>query len=104
MQKYDYAETTSKKSVQENFNSIRWTPLTSDILSNLYDISPISFSCNSSNGQHIDRVYRRNKNEPEVDYFNVPRPVNLAQNYAPYDEMLRDSCHDSINEDYDLNY
>lgn len=92
MKKYDFAETTNQKTVQENFNSIRWTPLTSDILSNLYDISPISFSCNSSDGQHIDRVYRKGNNEPEVDYFNVPRPVNLARDFAPNDEIVDNSC------------
>lgn len=98
MNYYDFAPTSAKKSIEDNFNSIRWTPLTSRILSKLYDISPISFSCNSSDGRHIDQVYFQ-KGSEEFKFFETIRPVNLESNKAPVDRDLRGYC---PNEDYNF--
>ena len=92
MKKYDFANTSSEKSVEENFNSIRWTPLTSSILNKLYDISPISFSCNSSDGEHIAQVYRPQTGAKYAQYFEVIQPENLAKTAAPADEELEKKC------------
>jgi len=80
MNYYDNSPTSLKNSIQKNFNLIRWTPLTSSILSNLYDISPISFSCNSSAGTHIEGAYT-GKEYPE--YFESIQPKNLKKLRAP---------------------
>lgn len=53
MKTIDYSPTSSNNSIKENFNSIRWTPLTATLLNKLYNLSPISFSCNSSDGENI---------------------------------------------------
>lgn len=55
MSQLDLANTSSFKTTNENFNSIRWTPLTSSILKELYDTSYLSFSCNSSDGLSLLR-------------------------------------------------
>lgn len=86
MKRYDLAHVDlSGKSVRENFNSIRWTPLTSSILDRLYDVAPVSFSCNSSHGKRIRRAYSGNQNGVfdliQLDDENDQRI--LSQNYAP---------------------
>lgn len=89
MNYYDLAGTSSENSIEENFNSIRWTPLTSSILSKLYDSSPIAFSCNSSDGEHIQPVYGRDDTKSS---FNLPSILNLRSNYAPLDKNLEGNC------------
>jgi dopamine beta-monooxygenase len=86
MKEYDLAQIDLKrKSIRENFDSIRWTPLTSSILNELYEIAPIAFSCNSSHGKHIRQAYKNNKNGVfdliRLDDDNDMRI--LKQNYAP---------------------
>lgn len=92
MKHYDLAETSSKKSIQENFNSIRWTPLTSSVLSKLYDISPIAFSCNSSAGRHLDKAYQESQTGEEIQYFDVIKPRNLVDVSAPIETELKEDC------------
>ena len=83
MNTYDLANTSKEQSVEENFNAIRWTPLTASILGKLYDISPLAFSCNSSDGQHIERAYERAGN-----YFETINPAGLKNDFAPIDKDL----------------
>ena len=87
----DLAETSKSKSLEENFNSIEWDPTTSQILSKLYDKAPISFSCNSSDGKHIDNVYGR---YGDKDFFNLPRVKHLRSLRAPMDPIIDSKCHD----------
>lgn len=102
MKSYDYASTSPEKTIEKNFNSIRWTPLTSRVLSKLYDISPIAFSCNSSKGMHIDRVYRNEKrtNNEEIQYFDSIQPINLAKDRAPIPYELSGKCFAQTPQDY----
>lgn len=93
MKHYDLAETSRKKSIEENFNSIRWTPLTSSVLSKLYDISPIAFSCNSSAGRHLDKAYESQDSTGEdIHYFDVIRPRGLVAVSAPIESELKEDC------------
>jgi dopamine beta-monooxygenase len=55
----DFAGTSVDASIGDNFNAIRWTPLTSRILDRLYNTASISFSCNGSNGENIIPIKRR---------------------------------------------
>ena len=87
MREYDFADTSSQKSIETNFNSIRWTPLTSRILSKLYDISPLSFSCNSSDGKQIKEAYSMSNN-----FFEAINVEDLRSDYAPLDKEINDEC------------
>jgi dopamine beta-monooxygenase len=91
MKIYDLANTSSQYSIEENFNSIRWTPLTSSILSKLYDISPLSFSCNSSDGKHIEKAYVKSNN-----YFEALDAEDLRSKYAPLDKDINEECFPDI--------
>ncbi|CAF0824212.1 unnamed protein product [Didymodactylos carnosus] len=53
MYKVDYAQTDENKTVEQNYESITWTPLTSAILQTFYEQAPIHFSCNGSNGNYL---------------------------------------------------
>lgn len=95
MNKYDLAPTNiSTKSIGENFNSIRWTPLTSSILSRVYDVASLSFSCNSSEGVHISKAYSQNMN----GVFEVSKLTDkqdrmvMSSNYAPINQDLSRDC------------
>ncbi len=85
MSKYDSANTNIwNKTIRENFNEIRWTPLTSLILSRLYDVAPIAFSCNSSEGIHISKVYKNNLNGVfDMIKLDIKDKIVLDKNYAP---------------------
>ena len=96
MREYDYADTSSLKSIEDNFNSVRWTPLTSSILGKLYDISPLAFSCNSSDGQHIRAAYANN-------YFEPVNAAIINNDYAPKDPELSEDC-DNADADQELDY
>lgn len=93
---YDMSDTSGEKSLEENFNSIRWTRLTSSILSKLYEKSPISFSCNSSNGEHIKNVYGKQGDKP---FFEIPNFKNLKSNNAPLDPSIKSQCNDDDKEE-----
>jgi dopamine beta-monooxygenase len=94
MKYYDCAvNITESNSLEENFNSIRWTPLTKSILKRLYDTAPISFSCNSSDGHNIERVYWDKKRMIRKEDFEIEMPVGLRQDYAPIDPELIGDCH-----------
>jgi len=95
MNKYDLADTNvESKSIGENFNAIRWTPLTSSILSRVYDVAPISFSCNSSEGVHLSSAYSNNLN----GVFSLSKLISeedkltFSRNYAPIDQDLSANC------------
>ena len=98
MNQIDYSETdTETKSVKENFNSIRWTPLTKSILSQLYDIAPITLSCNKSDGKHIDQVYNQNDNM----LFKLNKIDGLKTDRAPIDYDLVGDCFQYSNDNYE---
>lgn len=89
MQYFDRSNTSASQSVEKNFNSIRWTPLTASILEKLYDVSPISFSCNKSNGEHFDSVYKLNGDR------NSFKPIMLKKfntDRAPIADDLKETC------------
>ncbi|RNA02847.1 dopamine beta-hydroxylase [Brachionus plicatilis] len=88
---YDLAETNKYKTIEENFNSIQWNQVNSRILSKMYDEAPISFSCNSSDGQHIANVYGRYN---QKEFFEVPQITNLRSDRAPLDPVIASECHD----------
>jgi hypothetical protein len=99
--KYSEIEPTSS-SVSANFNSIDWNPLMVEKLKTLYDSSPISFSCNSSDGVHIYEAYRRHdllKNLPltcnNKKFYEMPKNIsklNLEKVYAPLDKEFSQKC------------
>ena len=91
MKYYDQAETSNEKSVKENFNAVRWTPLTAEILEKLYDMADISFSCNSSDGVNIERIYAQ-QNAKRKESFKVNIPINLSTKHAPVDYELSGNC------------
>ena len=72
MNTLDNANTTKTLSIEENYNRIRWTLLTAKLLNKFYNNAPISFSCNSSNGNNIlyDKGYDMNK------YKAFEMPIN----------------------------
>lgn len=86
----DKSNTSGEKSVEDNFNSIRWTPLTSSVLSALYDLAPISLSCNSSDGRQIEAAYWNG--EKRRSSFEIKLPDNLSDDYAPVDQDLLGKC------------
>lgn len=89
MRYFDRSNTSSKrKSVEENFNSIRWTPLTTAMLSRLYDIAPLAFSCNRSDGTNFASVYDEAKRHG--GWFKPIRAKNMSTRYAPVEMSLRD--------------
>ena len=71
MSTLDLADTSSRQSIVKNFNKIRWTSLTSAILSKLYEVAPISFSCNKSNGGNI--LVNNGKNMNDYKAFKIPK-------------------------------
>lgn len=50
MKRWDKDKTSKEKGYRDNFYSIRWTPLTSHLLDNLFQTSPLSMQCNKSDG------------------------------------------------------
>jgi dopamine beta-monooxygenase len=93
MSYFDRANTSVSKSVEENFDSIRWTPLTASMLGKLYEVSPISFSCNKSNGEHVKSIYSKSDARK---YFNSMKVKNLNTKRAPVDADLREQCTDGL--------
>ncbi|XP_076089940.1 dopamine beta-hydroxylase-like [Mytilus galloprovincialis] len=57
--------TSSTKSVAENYQSIRWSYLASQMLSNFYDIAPLSMQCNRSDGTRFPGNWN-NKDIPRI--------------------------------------
>ncbi|XP_064649636.1 dopamine beta-hydroxylase-like [Lineus longissimus] len=53
MHNWDKDATSPSKGIEDNYRSIRWTPMTSHLLKTLYDESPISMQCNRSNGDRF---------------------------------------------------
>ena len=70
MKELDQADTSSKQSIAENFNKIRWTYLTSSILNKLYDMAPISFSCNKSDS--VNLLIQNGKDITKYNAFKLP--------------------------------
>ncbi len=92
MSRIDLAHTNlATKSVKENFDSIRWTPLTKSILSQLYDIAPVALSCNSSDGARIDKAYETTTSNGEFELGSVE---GLSKHFAPnLDWSQEQFCH-----------
>ncbi|CAF2479061.1 unnamed protein product [Rotaria sp. Silwood2] len=73
MKEYDYANTSISQTVYENYRSIRWTPLTTAILQEFYEIAPIHLSCNGSDGNYASRFdWTREYRPQEPKQRNVP--------------------------------
>ncbi|KAH3798087.1 hypothetical protein DPMN_151677 [Dreissena polymorpha] len=51
--RWDLDPTNPKAGDRANYQSIRWTPLTSLLLKTLYRTSPISMQCNKSDGSRF---------------------------------------------------
>jgi hypothetical protein len=97
MRYFDRSNTSSSKSIEQNFNSIRWTPMTSAMLSRLYDTSPISFSCNRSDGEYVESVYGKQGGKR---LFKPIRAKNLTNMYAPVNPSLRETSCVGTTRDY----
>lgn len=73
MLRYDYAETKPEKTVLENYQSIRWTPLTSTVLQTFYELAPINLSCNGSDGNYSPNFdWKREYLPEEPEQREVP--------------------------------
>jgi hypothetical protein len=77
--RYDYAPTSDDKTIYENFEAIRWTPLTADILQAFYEIAPIHLSCNGSDGTY----------SPKFDWTREYRPQEPNQRDVPLDTAAK---------------
>jgi dopamine beta-monooxygenase len=99
MGEYDLAGTSAANTIGENFNAIRWTPLTVGILRRLYDIAPVSFSCNSSDGANIESVYRDRASGEYKSEFDVSLPEGLSSYRAPLDLDLYGLCEEDGDQD-----
>ncbi|CAF3747867.1 unnamed protein product [Rotaria socialis] len=75
MKEYDYATTSKSQTVFENYRSIRWTPLTTAILQEFYEIAPIHLSCNGSDGNYAKTF------DPNREY----RPQEPIERNVPID-------------------
>jgi len=75
MNEYDFDPTSNKKSVEENYQSIRWSPLKTQILQEFYEIAPIHLSCNGSDGDYI----------PKFDGNRGYLPVEPVERDVPLD-------------------
>lgn len=73
--RYDFDVTSPKKSVEENYQSIRWSPLKREILQTFYEIAPIHLSCNGSDGNYI----------PKFDGNRGYSPVEPEERDVPLD-------------------
>ena len=83
MHAVDGDETAPHKSVIENYHSIRWTPLTADILAQLYDQAPLSMQCNMSSGARFPGEW---EGAPQVRVLRtLPQPKDecTAHDQAP---------------------
>lgn len=73
MFRYDYANISPQKTNFENYNSIRWTPLTASILETFYEIAKINLSCNGSNGNYLPRFnFKQDYLPVEPEQHDVP--------------------------------
>ncbi|CAF4643959.1 unnamed protein product [Rotaria sp. Silwood1] len=79
MKEYDYANTSTDQTVYENYKSIRWTPLTTAILQEFYEIAPIHLSCNGSNGDYA----------PKFPWTQEYRPQEPKQRDVPLDTAAK---------------
>lgn len=100
MRYFDRSNTSDSKSIGENFNSIRWTPLTGAMLSRLYDTSPLSFSCNRSNGTRFDEIYGTNEFTRLKGAFEPVRALGMTTRLAQINETLREKCNQRNSIDY----
>jgi hypothetical protein len=50
---WDFDKTSPAKGDRANYQSIRWTPLTTLLLKTMYMTSPISMQCNQSDGNRF---------------------------------------------------
>ncbi|VDI65569.1 Hypothetical predicted protein [Mytilus galloprovincialis] len=60
--------TSSTKSVAENYQSIKWSYLASQMLINFYDIAPLSMQCNRSDGTR----FPGNWNDKDIPRITLP--------------------------------
>jgi hypothetical protein len=77
--RYDYAKTSKSRTIFENYNAIRWTPLTSEILQTFYELAPIHLSCNGSDGNY----------SPKFDWNRKYRPQEPEQRDVPLDTAAK---------------
>ncbi|CAF0755135.1 unnamed protein product [Rotaria sordida] len=79
MKEYDYANTSMSQTVYENYRSIRWTPLTTAILQEFYEIAPIHLSCNGSDGNY----------SPKFEWTREYRPQEPKQRDVPLETAAK---------------
>ena len=77
--RYDDAKTSEHQTIFENYQSIRWTPLTTEILETFYELAPIHLSCNGSNGNYI----------PKFDWRREYRPDEPEQRDVPLEQVAK---------------
>ena len=71
--RFDFAETSRYQTIYENYQSIRWTPLTTAILETFYELAPIHLSCNGSDGHYSPKFdWKREYRPQEPDQRDVP--------------------------------
>ena len=63
--RFDYSKTSDDQTVFENYQSIRWTPLTTSILETFYELAPIHLSCNGSDGNYSPKFNWKKEYRPE---------------------------------------
>lgn len=71
----DLDATSPEKSVLENYHSIRWTPLTANVLSQVYHMAPLSMQCNMSSGARFPGEW---DNAPQVHILQPLPPKKSA--------------------------
>ncbi|XP_045209562.2 dopamine beta-hydroxylase-like [Mercenaria mercenaria] len=71
MNKWDLDDTMPSKGDRANYQSIRWTPLTTTLLKTLYMTSPISMQCNQSDGHRFPGVWEG------VGLTKIKKPLSL---------------------------
>ncbi|KAL4219402.1 hypothetical protein ACF0H5_021982 [Mactra antiquata] len=59
MNQWDVDKTSPNKGDRDNYQSIRWTPLTTVLLKTLYKTAPIAMQCNQSDGTRFSCWYIR---------------------------------------------
>jgi hypothetical protein len=79
--RYDDSQTSQFRTIEQNYQSIRWTPLTTEILQTFYELAPINLSCNGSDGNYV----------PKFNSTRVYRPEEPKERDVPF-EMASIAC------------
>jgi hypothetical protein len=77
--RYEYKQTSKDQTIEKNYQSIRWTSLSTAILEAFYEIAPIHLSCNGSDGNY----------SPKFDWKKEYRPQEPQQRDVPFDTTTK---------------